>query len=55
VAGAPGRVLSISALVTDLSKRLGNRQLGAADLAVQLVLAPEQLSFAPAAGQGGAR
>lgn len=54
-AGAPGRVLSISALVTDLSKRLGNRKLGAADLAVQLVLAPEQLSFAPAAGQGGAR
>jgi hypothetical protein len=47
-ADAPGRVLSITALVADLSKRLGNRKLGAADLAVQLVLAPEQLRFSPA-------
>jgi hypothetical protein len=53
--GVPGRVLSISALVPALSKRLGGRPVGAADLAVQLVLAPEQLSFSPAAGRGSDR
>lgn len=46
-AGAPGRVLSVTALVAALETRLDVSALGAADLAVLLVRAPERLVFAP--------
>lgn len=48
--GVPGGVLSISRLVPDLASALGVASPGPADVAIQLVQAPEQLQFAPGGG-----
>jgi hypothetical protein len=48
--GVPGGVLSISRLVPDLASALGVTSPGPADIAIQLVQAPEQLQFAPGGG-----
>ena len=43
--GVAGRVLNIAALVDRIAKGLGAKQLGPADFALQMLSAPEELTF----------